>query len=1148
MSDSVLVIGGGIAGVQAALDLADSGARVVLVERAPSIGGKMAALDKNFPTLDCSICIEAPKLSEVGEHPNIEILSRSEVVAVEGSAGDFRVRIRQKAGYVTSECTRCDLCAQACPVVLPNEFDSSMASRKAIYTPFPQAVPGPYLIDMEHCLNEPPNYLPCARCKEACGPKCITFDMPPVAEHERRAAAIVVATGYDFIDPTRLKEYGYGRHPDILTAMEFERLLTSAGPTGGEIIRPSDGSHPHRIHFVLCVGSRDRRFYRYCSRFCCMYSIKHAFQAMDHGVKEITVLYMDLRAYGKGFDAFLDRTRLGGAKFIRGRPAAVVPENGHLRIRYEATEEGRIASEETDLVVLATAVRPPEGLPDLARVLGVEVDEDGFLKADEARGALVSTSRPGIYAAGCTSGPKDIPDSVAEAGAAAAASLTHLAHRTWPVEPEPEPLASDAGVRTGVFVCHCGSNIAGTMDVKRITEFAKGLPYVVHAENVMFACAGNTQNAIAQTIREKGLTRLVVSACSPKTHEGTFKRVCLKAGLNPYLLEMVNLRNHGSWVHKAEKEAATRKGFDMVEMGVQKARFLRPLDKLEQPVVQTALVVGGGIAGMTASVVLARQGYETHLVEREPKLGGMLCHLDELAPSGLKASALLEVKRQEVEASGVHVHLGTEVEMIGGHIGNYTARLSTGEEIRAGAVILAMGARAHQPAAFSYGQDPRVVTNLEMEGFISNGTDGRVTLVGCVGSRQDGRGCSRYCCQTMIHQALRLRRQGRSVRVLYRDIRTFSRHAEEAYEAALREGVQFFRYGDRPPEEAVDYQDGQVRFHDDLLGREVVLATDLLVLSIGLTPQEEGVSSQLKVSRSEDGFLLEKHPKLGPAEAGSPGIYLAGVVQAPKDVRESIAQAMAAAAKAGMVLAKDTIEKEPICAQIIPEKCNGCGLCVEVCPFNAIEMLPPPPGAETAGKKDRGKARVITAACQACGTCAAACNRDAIITPSFTDEQILAQVDAALTTDPQEKVVVFACNWCSYAGADQAGIEKIQYPPSARIIRTMCSGRVDQKFVTRAFDRGAGAVLITGCRLTEKGSDCHYINANQTTLKRFGFWKKRAEKQGISSERFQLQWISASEGREFAAKMREMHDVVRRYNETRAATKGGPSDGGGQGA
>jgi len=421
-----------------------------------------------------------------------------------------------------------------------------------------------------------------------------------------------------------------------------------------------------------------------------------------------------------------------------------------------------------------------------------------------------------------------------------------------------------------------------------------------------------------------------------------------------------------------------------------------------------------------------------------------------------------------------------------------------------------------------------VVTNLDLEGMWPEVPGERITIAGCVGSRQDGAGCSRYCCESMMGQALRLRRMGKKVRVLYRDIRTFSRGAEELYEQAAREGVQFIRYPDLPAHQALRIEQGAVVVRDELLGADVRVPTDLLVLAVGLRPPEETVAEQLKVSRSEDGFLLEKHPKLGPAEAGSPGIFLAGAIQGPKDVRESIAHGLATAAKAGALLAKDHIEKEPITAQVDLEKCIFCGRCVPVCPFGAIEML---------GPVKQGPIRFIEAACQGCGTCAAECNYDAITMPYFTKEQILAQIDAALAERPQEKVLVFACNWCSYAGADQAGVEKIQYPTSARIIRSMCSGRIEEDFIARAFDLGAGAVLVTGCRLTERGSDCHYINANVQTQKRFQFWRRKFERKGIAPDRLQLQWISASEGREFARKVREMDEVVHRYMQEGAAVR-----------
>ena len=1124
MSDSVLVIGGGIAGIQASLDLAEAGARVVLVEREPTIGGIMAVLDKNFPTLDCSICIEAPKMSEVDLHPNIEILSLADVESVAGEPGDFRVEIRQRARFVTDECTRCGDCTAVCPIAIPNEYDSGMATRKAIYTPIPQSTPGPYLIDMARCLNDPPNFLPCDRCYQVCPPKSIDFLMPKERLVTRQVAAIIVAVGYSMLDPRELREFGYGAHPDVLTAMEFERLINSAGPTGGEIIRPSDGRHPGNILFVLCVGSRDKRFYRYCSRFCCMYSIKHAYQAIDHGLEEVTVLYMDIRAYGKGFDGFWSRTNEAGARFVRGRPSRITPNGDSIQVVYEDTENTTRVQENYDMVVLANAAIPPQGLSELTERLGIELDEDGFIRAQESQGGLVTTTRPGIYAAGCVAGPKDIPDSVAEGSGAAALSLSHVRERYWPEPPIIEPVTDIDIPRVGVFVCHCGSNIAGVVDVEQVVDFAETLPDVVYAANQMFSCAGNTQGEIEEAIQREKINRVVVAACSPKTHEAIFKGVLIRAGLNPYLLEMSNIRNMDSWVHKFDKEAATSKAMDMVSMAVEKARRLQPLEISYLPLARSALVIGGGIAGMTAASALARQGFETHLLEKSDHLGGLLDHLDFIAPAGIKAADLLVSRSLDLIKSGVHVHLYTTVETIGGVVGDFQAQLSNGQELQVGAIVVATGAEPYRPVEFGYGHDPAVITNLELETLIAHDdiSAERITFISCVGARQGNIGCARYCCTSMISQALQLRKMGKMVRIVSKDIRTYSRQAEELYEQAMAAGVQFFRYdSERPPQQALEFDKGHVSLFDQFLGVKLRIPTDLLVLVVGMQPTADNLADQLKLAHSEDGSLMELHPKLGPAETAIQGIYLAGTSQGAKDVRESMAQALAAAGKAGALLARGMIEKAPLTAQFNEELCIGCMRCVKVCPFSAIEQIGP------VGKE--GTIKILEAACMGCGTCAAECNFQAIDMPYFTREQMLAQIDAALAEKPEEKCLVFTCNWCSYAGADLAGIEKRQYPTSARIIRTMCSARFEEEFVIRSFEKGAGAVLITGCRLTDTGSDCHYNYANKLTLKRFNYWQRKMRRKKIEPERLQLQWISAAEGKEFAEKVTEMDEVVRRH-------------------
>ncbi|TET96485.1 MAG: hydrogenase iron-sulfur subunit [Anaerolineales bacterium] len=1133
MSDTVLVLGGGIAGIQASLDLAEAGAHVMLVEREATIGGVMAVLDKNFPTLDCSICIEAPKMSEVDLHQNIETISMAELAEIEGEPGRFRVAIRQRARYVTDACTRCGECTEVCPVIMPNEYDSGMAARRAIYTPIPQAVPGPYVIDMDSCLNTPPNYIPCNRCKEACLPGAIDFLMPQERIIRADVAAIVVAVGYDSFDPRKMREFGYGTHPDILTALEFERLVNSAGPTDGEILRLSNGEHPHKILFVLCVGSRDQRHHPYCSRFCCMYSIKHAYQAMDHGIEHVDVMYMDLRAYGKGFDGFRERTGDEGANFIRTRPSRISPNgDGKIRVRYEDTKRSEMAEDDYEMVVLANAVSPPSGLPQLAETLGIELDGDGFIRSLEEQGGLIVTTRPGIYAAGCASGPKDIPDSVAEGSGAASLALRFVTDRSWPEEPEIEPMEDIDIPHVGVFVCHCGSNIAGVVDVERVIEAAKDMPDVVYTSGQMFSCAGNTQKEIEEAIREHGINRVVIAACSPKTHESIFRGVLIRAGLNPFLLEMSNIRNMDSWVHKFDKEAATVKAIDMVAMAVVKARKLEPLEISHLPLTQSVLVVGGGIAGMSAAAALAHQGFETHLIEKTDCLGGTLNQLHRIAPADIPAEDLIQAKMKDLEASGAHVHLGTTIETIGGYVGSFTALLDDEQTLDVGAVVIATGSVPYVPQEFSYGSNSNVITNLELESILERDAleAEKITFISCVGSRQDGKGCSRYCCTSMIAQALQLREMGKKVRIVAKDIRTYSRQAEELYERAMSAGVQFFRYdADRPPQDAITFQDEYVELDDELLGAKVRIPTDLLVLVAGLRPQEDTLSDQLKLSHSEDGFLMELHPKLGPAETANQGIYLAGVAQGAKDVRESVAQALAASGKAGALLSRGVIEKEPLTAVVNEDLCIGCMLCVKVCPYSAIEAT---------GPVKEGKVRILEAACMGCGTCAAECNFDAIDMPYFTKSQIMAQVDAALAEKAEEKCLVFTCNWCSYAGADLAGIEKRQYPTSARIIRTMCSARFEEDFVARAFEQGAGAVLITGCRLTDTGSDCHYNYANRLTWKRFKHWQRKYERKGIEPDRLQLKWISAAEGKEFAEKIVEMDDVVRKFSKDTLTAEG----------
>ena len=833
--DRILIIGGGIAGIQGALDAANAGAKVTLVERSPTVGGKMSVLDKNFPTLDCSICIESPKMSEVGLNPNIELLTMAEVQKVEGEAGRFKVLVRQDARYVTAASTRCGQSVAACPDIVKNEFDYGMAARKAIYTPIEQSVPGAYVIDEKNCLNEPPNLLPCSRCTDACGPNAIDFTMKPRLV-EREAAAVVVATGFDLLDPALLTEFGYGKHPDILTSMELERLLQASGPSMGEIVRPSDGRHPERVLFVLCAGSRDERLVPYCSRICCMYSIKEAYQLKDHGIKEVDVAYMDIRAYGKGFDEFYDRTRASGVRFTRTRPAKASPDGQRIKVSFEDTEGGgEKVEQDYDMDVLATAAIPTRGTPELARILGIGLSPDGFFASADKEGGFNSSTRPGVYLAGCSTGPKDIPDSVIEAGAAVAKALTFVRDRSWPQPAEVVQISTEGPPRIGVFVCHCGSNIAGVVDIKSVLDFAKTLPNVVHVQDQTYSCGASTLNDISAVIRDKQINRVVVAACTPKTHYATFQGALDRAGLNPYLLDMANIRNMDSWVHKEDREGALEKAKDMVKMSVLRALNMKPLQTMKFPVSQTALVVGGGVAGIVAATNLAKQGFETHLVEKEGSLGGLLNSVTEVAPLGVGSKELLASLLGELKESGAKVHTSATVETISGFVGSYDVHLTDGTKFTAGAVVVATGAKPYVPTEFEYGKDPSVVTSLELDGMMEKVEGKKVSIISCVGSRNGANGCSRFCCQTMIDQAVRLKEKGNEVNVLYKDIRTFTRFGEEEYEKAGELGVRFYQYPQQSlPQDSIGRADGKLLVKDELSGEEVALPTDLTVLNVGL--------------------------------------------------------------------------------------------------------------------------------------------------------------------------------------------------------------------------------------------------------------------------------------------------------------------------
>ncbi len=843
----------------------------------------------------------------------------------------------------------------------------------------------------------------CMSCTFACGVKAIDHNM--VAHDEViEVGAIILAPGYEVYRAELSEEYGYGRYPNVVTALQFERLLSASGPTLGHVQRPSDGQKPRRIAFLQCVGSRDRS-HDYCSAVCCMYATKEAIIAKEHEPElDIHVFMMDMRAFSKGYWSYFERARdRYGIHYTRCRVSALreEPQSHNLILRYVDDTDGSLHEESFDLVVLSVGMEISPAVRDLGRRLGVELDDYGFCHTVNFN--PLETSRPGIYAVGPFREPKDIPESVVEASGAAASAAAQLAASrftlTQRVEYPPERDVSGEEPRIGVFVCHCGSNIGGYLDVPAVAEYAKTLPYVVHAEHNLYTCSQDSIRHIAEQIRELNLNRVVVASCTPLTHAPLFQDCLRSAGLNPYLFEMANIRNHCSWVHSRDWETATAKAKDLVRMAVARAALLEPQHTLDVPVKQAALVIGGGVAGMTAALLLAGQGFPVHLVEREAVLGGNLRHvftpLEGKDPQKVLAELIAQVQANPL----ITVHTASRVVDTKGFRGTFTSIVEHADgnrvEVQHGATILATGGQEYRGPEYGYGTDPRILTQQEFEARLSAGCDlpDQVIMIQCIGPAE--RFCSRICCTVALKNALALKQRKPEAQViaLYKDIRTYG-FKERLYTEARRQGVIFVRYDDAHRPEVQSGERLTVRAWDPVLKREMVLHPDLLVLSMPVVPREDAheVASLFKASLDGDGFFLEAHIKLRPVDFATDGLFMAGMAHYPKLLDETMVEAQAAAARAAQVLSREALTAGGRVAVVDQSKCTACLTCVRVCPFGVPQIR-----ADLTGVGGiTGAAYIEAAVCQGCGSCAAECPARAIQLMHYTDAQMIAKVQALL--------------------------------------------------------------------------------------------------------------------------------------------------------
>ncbi|MBI5581939.1 MAG: CoB--CoM heterodisulfide reductase iron-sulfur subunit A family protein [Deltaproteobacteria bacterium] len=1002
---AVLVAGGGIAGIQAALDLANSGYKVFLVEQQAAIGGVMAMLDKTFPTNDCAMCIMSPKLVEVGRHANIDILTLTDIESIDGVKGDFKVNLRRRPRYVDLEkCIACGLCAAKCPKKVDDRFNQGLIQRKAAYVLYPQAVPLKYALDAEQCIFLRKGK--CGVCAKVCPAGAIRL-------HEReirqtlRVGAVILSPGYRAYNPAGLDYFSYGAHPDVMTSLEFERILSASGPYGGHLMRPSDRRAPKRIAWLQCVGSRDQNHCGnfYCSAVCCMYAIKQAVIAKEHSEHplECTIFYMDMRTHGKGFeDCFNEARDKHGVRFMRHRVQAVRPEkeSGRLALRHLG-ESGKVQTEHFDIVILSVGLETSPELRQWGQGLGVELSPGGFARIDDFN--PTATSRDGIYVCGAFAGPKDIPQSVIEAGSAALCAGADLVagRHTLTVRAATPSERDTRGEppRVGVFICHCGINIGGVVDVPGVRDYAGTLPNVVYVADNMYSCSQDTQNTISAKIEEHRLNRIVVAACSPKTHEPLFQETLAAAGLNKYLLEFVNIRNQDSWVHMNEPERATAKAKDLVRMAVAKVLRLSPLSEELLTIAPAAMVVGGGVSGMAAALALSRQGYPAEIVERDSALGGQARHLHQTAKGDAIEARLGQLIAQVQADPRIRVHLNARLTKVEGFVGNFKSTVAVGATetvIDHGVAVIASGAQESLPSEYLFGRDERVITGLELDQRMKRG-DRRLArlrtavFIQCVGSREPERPyCSRVCCAHSIVAALHLKELNpeMAVFVLYREIRTYGER-EALYRRAREKGVIFIRYErERKPRVSATPEALEIGVVDHALRRPLTIPADLLILASAIVPyRDEQLAQFFKVPMNADGFFVEAHVKLNPCAFATDGVFLCGLAHYPKPIDESIAQAQAAASAATVLLAQRTIRTSGTTARVDLRVCSGCGVCVSLCPYKA-------PSLKTQGPL-AGKAEINPVLCKGCGLCVASCRSGALQLQGFDDGQIMGMIEAA---------------------------------------------------------------------------------------------------------------------------------------------------------
>jgi heterodisulfide reductase subunit A len=1020
---ATLVIGGGIAGMRSALDLADVGLKVYLVEQAPCLGGRVAQLGYMFPQHDCVLCrgtpdhgygCTRPSISPAyiqhNQHPNIEVLTTTHVIDIEGQAGDFTVSLRQEPRYVDPAlCINCDYCAQVCPVELPDSYQRGMAMRKAAYKMTTRSVPDSYVIDRGPYCDA------CGKCAAVCPTDAINLDEQPRLRTVH-VGAIILALGFKVYDATGLEELGLGRYPNVIDAMQYERLASRSGPTEGIVHRPSDKKQPHSIAWLQCIGSRDQTN-NFCSSICCMYATKEAMLAKQRlgGEVECSVFTIDERAFNKEYSAYFAKARDShGIRYHRCRLSAIHedPATQDLILNY-AAPSGEMQQERFEMVVLATGLQPPDSARHFTNLLDLDLNEFGFCKTHKF--TPLQTTHSGVFVCGAFSSPKEISETILDASGAAAEVMrllndrlhTFPHSREWPFlskgELPPERDVRGEPPRAGIFVCACGGTISRHLDVQTLVSHARRWPNVAQAEVVDLACFPETLAYIQNSIEKNQLNRVVIAGCSNRTHESLFQRTVRQAGLNPYLMELVNLRDQGNQVHQHQPKLANRKATEMVRIALGRVLLAQPVHKQKGDCLDTALVIGGGLSGMTAALTIADSGYHVVLVEHAAMLGGHLQNMYYVAegedPRRLGRDLINRVRaHRQIDA-----YVNTEIVQHGGQVGHFWAELRRVRRdgsidtfrVDHATTIVATGGR--ETREHPWLDLPDVITQEDLEELVVHQPEKiaalhNVVMIQCITNPGQVEYCSRVCCTNTMKNAIRLKLFNPDCRVtvLYKNIVTYG-FREKYYTEARRLGVLFIRYTDEaPPEIELSPSGGlQIRVRDPFLNRWLTLPADLVPLSTQIAPAKgtQQLAEMLRLPLSSEGFFQEAQMKLRPMDFQRDGIFLAGMAHYPKFIEESISQAQAAAARALTLLSQGTIYHGGIIAEVDPEKCVGCLTCTRVCPF-AIPQIVEQEGRNGVGGLG-GAAFIDAAQCHGCGTCTSECPANAIQLINYTDEQMM---------------------------------------------------------------------------------------------------------------------------------------------------------------